>query len=73
MILPILHPLFLCLKLVPPLFLCLLLFVFVTGEVGVMSMLSSEVEVKPLLLEVGVASLPLVVGVLLPTLLSLLK
>jgi hypothetical protein len=47
----------------PPLFLYFLFFVTVAGKVGVTSMLSSEVEGKPLLLEVVVSLLSLEVRV----------
>ena len=60
-------------KPVPHLFLYFLLFVTAAGEVGVTSLLSSEVGVELLPLKVGVTLLSLVVGAGLPPSLSLFK
>ena len=59
---------------VPPVFLYFLLFVTAAGELGVTSMVSSELGVELLSLEVRVTLLSLVVGVGLPSsLLSLFE
>jgi hypothetical protein len=64
---------FIHLKLVPPLFLYFLLSVTAAGEVGVTSMLSLEVGVELLPLEMRVTLMSLVVGAGLLSLQSLFK